>query len=381
MITLKGIAWNHTRGFISVAATAQRYEELNPGVSIIWEKRSLQAFADAPLKVLAENFDLIIMDHPHAAIAAREKVLLPLNEYLSADFLEDLAANSVGGSHQSYNIDGQQWTLATDAATPIATWRPDLIEQYGIELPCTWEDVLRLAEQGYVSPSLFPIDVLMNTYMFCQAHGEAPFTSQAHLVQPEILKAALTSLRELATRCAPECLARDPIRTAEYMSRTYDKAAAYCPFAYGYSNYSRAHYADHLLKAGGLVSFNGKALRSTLGGAGIAVSAKSQHREIAVDYARFTGSAVVQKGIYTQAGGQPGHRAAWLDGAINADSHDFFKDTLDTLDNAFLRPRYAGYMSFQDAATPVAHGAIAGKINIDRAAEQLNELYLRSLTQ
>jgi multiple sugar transport system substrate-binding protein len=34
MIHLKGIAWNHTRGFVSVVATAQRFEELHPGVSI-----------------------------------------------------------------------------------------------------------------------------------------------------------------------------------------------------------------------------------------------------------------------------------------------------------------------------------------------------------
>ena len=106
MKELKGIAWNHSRGFISVAATAQRYEELNPGVSIVWEKRSLQAFADASLEALAANFDLIIMDHPHAAIAAREKVLLPLSDYLSADFLADLFTNvQAVGQFSSKNTD------------------------------------------------------------------------------------------------------------------------------------------------------------------------------------------------------------------------------------------------------------------------------------
>ena len=49
MTTLKGIAWNHTRGFVSVVACAQRFEELHPEVGIVWEKRSLQAFADASM--------------------------------------------------------------------------------------------------------------------------------------------------------------------------------------------------------------------------------------------------------------------------------------------------------------------------------------------
>ena len=45
-IILKGITWNHSRGFVPMTATAQRFSELNPNVEITWEKRSLQQFAD-----------------------------------------------------------------------------------------------------------------------------------------------------------------------------------------------------------------------------------------------------------------------------------------------------------------------------------------------
>ena len=98
MIHLKGIAWNHTRGFTSVVATAQRFEELNPEVRITWEKRSLQAFADASLSDLVSNYDLLIMDNPHVSIAAKDQLLLPFDDYLSADFIKELADNSVGKS-------------------------------------------------------------------------------------------------------------------------------------------------------------------------------------------------------------------------------------------------------------------------------------------
>ncbi|MBW7895866.1 MAG: carbohydrate ABC transporter substrate-binding protein, partial [Opitutaceae bacterium] len=53
LIRLRGIAWNHSRGFTPMVATAQRYGELHPHVEITWEKRSLQAFADAPIEKLA----------------------------------------------------------------------------------------------------------------------------------------------------------------------------------------------------------------------------------------------------------------------------------------------------------------------------------------
>ncbi len=374
--TLRSIAWNHSRGFTSVVATAQRFEEMNPEVSIRWEKRSLQAFADASLADLAEQFDLIVMDHPHTALAATEGLLLPMEEWLDATFLADQAANSVGASHESYQFGGKQWTLATDAAAPIATWRPDLMERYKISLPETWEQVLELARAGYVSCSAYPIDVLMHSYMFCKALGNPPFTRREELAPTDILTKAFEELRLLTSLCDPCCLESNPIRIAEPMTTTDDsQRAAYSPFAYGYSNYSRPGYARHVLKAGGLVTLGGERLCSTLGGAGLAVSSKSKYPSIGMDYVAFTASPEVQRGLYFHAGGQLGHRSAWSDKLVNAASSNFFHDTLSTLDEAIVRPQFPGYMAFHDAATPVAHDCVSGKISPKETAVALNRLY------
>ena len=376
MTHLKGIAWNHTRGFVSVVATAQRFEELHPGVSISWEKRSLQAFADASMEELASRFDLIVMDHPHTALAATEKLLLPYEDWLPREFLDDQAAHSVGRSHESYRFQDRQWTLATDAATPISTWRPDLLQKHGLSLPKTWSEVLDLAKDGFVSVSAFPIDLLMHSYMFCEALGHTPFGADGKIAPLETLAAALEELRRLVALCEPACLERNPIRTAEWMSSVNDDPrAAYCPFAYGYSNYSRPGYARHLLKAGGLVAFEGKRLRSTLGGAGMAVSSKTKHPRAAMDYACFTASPEVQRGVYFESGGQPGHRSAWTDKSVNTASSGFFEDTLQTLDEALCRPKVPGYMDFQDAATPVAHDAVAGRKSVLEAAREIAKLW------
>lgn len=95
-VLLKGITWSHSRGYTSITAVSQRFSELNPGVSIEWEKRSLQEFADAPIENLAKAYDLLIIDHPWAGFAAATGILLPLNEYLPAAYLADQEANSVG---------------------------------------------------------------------------------------------------------------------------------------------------------------------------------------------------------------------------------------------------------------------------------------------
>lgn len=377
MIELQGIAWNHTRGFTSVVATAQRFEELNPDVRITWGKRSLQAFADASLEDLAKDYDLLIMDNPHVSIAARDKLLLPYDDYLSRDFLQDQAENSVGKSYASYNLDNKQWTLPIDAATPIATWREDLMAKHGQAIPKTWEQLLKIATLGIVGFASIPIDTLMHHYMICKALGGSVFQSNSEVAPRAIMIKAIELYRELVAYIPAYCLDLNPIAMAELMTRGDE--IAYSPFNYGYSNYSKDNYGQHTLKAGGLISLNGQRLCSTLGGAGIAVSCNTKHAKEAMDYCEFTASIKTQKGFYFDFGGQPGHRQAWLDERVNSLSKDFFKNTLETIDEATMRPQYYGYMHFQDEASSVIHDAVIGKNSIEAAVESMNEIYLESL--
>lgn len=378
-ITLNGIAWNHTRGFVPLVATAQRFGELHPNVEIHWHKRSLQAFADFPVEQLVEQYDLLIIDHPFAGKAAAKQLLLPLDEWLSADFLADQHANSVGASHTSYQWNDHQWGLATDAATPVSAHRPDLFARHNLDLPETWDDLIALAKAGFVAVPAIPIDSLMNWYMLCLALGEAPFSTPERIVSDDVGQAAMAMLRQLVTACDPVCLTRNPIATYEAMTRGDD--IAYCPFAYGYTNYSRRGYARHHLRFGGLVSFNGSPLRSTLGGAGLAISPHCQQRETAVAYAGFVGSAEIQRTTYFDSGGQPGHRSAWEDDHNNAITDNFFRNTLPTLDAAYLRPRYNGYLHFQDTAGPVLHNWLTRGGDCAAVLAQLNNLYHKETPQ
>jgi multiple sugar transport system substrate-binding protein len=353
MIELTGITWNHTRGYLPMVATAQRFSELHPEISITWQKRSLQQFADEPLADLAARFDLMVIDHPSIGEAAHHNFLLPLDEYLSAAYLADQAANSVGGSHASYHYEGHQYALATDAATPIAGWRPDLLARAEAELPATWEDLLALARRGLVTIPAIPIDSLMNLFMLANAVDAEPFTTPGEVIPKPQGAEALQRLRELVQLSAPGSLARNPIRTWQLLADS--DSVALCPFAYGYSNYSRPSYAANVLQTAGLVTLNGKTLRSTLGGAGLAISRTCRHPEEALAYAQYVASPHIQKAIYAHSGGQPGHRAAWLDQTLNAVSNNFFISTLQTLDAAWVRPRFPGFIEFQEVASNLVH--------------------------
>ena len=353
MIELTGITWNHTRGYLPMVATAQRYGELNPDISIGWQKRSLQQFADAPLADLASRFDLLVIDHPSIGEAVQQNLLLALDEHLPAEFLADQAANSVGKSHGSYNYAGHQYALAIDAAAPISACRPDLLKRADAQPPETWEELLALARRGLVSVPAIPIDSLMNLFMLANTLDAEPFTQPDEVIAEAAGRQALQFLRELVQLSAPGSLDRNPIRTWQLLSDS--DTVAYCPFAYGYSNYSRDGYATSVLRAGGLVTFGRKMLRSTLGGAGLAISRTCEQPEQALAYAEFVATPQIQKTLYAQSGGQPGHRAAWLDPALNAATANFFNNTLPTLDSAWVRPRFPGFIAFQDKASKLVH--------------------------
>ncbi|HMO58108.1 MAG TPA: extracellular solute-binding protein [Roseiflexaceae bacterium] len=376
-IRLQGIAWNHTRGFVPMVATAQRFSELHPDVEISWQKRSLQAFGDQPIEQLAQQFDLLVIDHPFVGYAAAHPVLLPLDEHLPADFLADQASQSVGASYPSYHYGGHLWALPIDAATPVSAYRGDLLARAGVGVRQTWSDLLALARRGLVALPAIPIDSLMNFYMCCGALGEDPFLSTERVVDPSIGTAALAMLRELVALCDPACLTRNPIQTYELLAAGDHEA--YCPFAYGYSNYARPGYAAHLLRFGGLVhTDDGRPLRSTLGGTGLAISRICRHPEAAAAYAAFVAAPACQSGLYLASGGQPGHRSAWTSAAVNAACGDFFADTLATLDAAFLRPRYAGYLHFQDHGGPIIHAYLRDGGDPRAVVSRLDALYRES---
>ncbi len=346
---LRGITWNHSRGFVSVVATAQRFCEMRPDVDIIWRKRSLQEFADAPIQGLAEDYDLLVIDHPWAGYAAYSQVLVPLQEIMPAEYMQDQAQNSVGHSHPSYIFDGGQCALAIDAATPVASYRPDLLERYGLEQPQTWSDLLELARRGRVIMPGIPIDTLMNFYMLCATQGEAPFVDDEWAVSDEMSLQALEQLRELAGLCPRDIFNWNPIAVYETLSRRDDYV--YCPFAYGYSNYSRTGYSDAVLVFDDMVDIDGRGrCQTTLGGTGLAISTGCKALEAARDYAMFTASPAIQRTLFFENGGQPGHRSAWLDAEVNRRSAGYFRNTLPALDRAYLRPRFPGYLHFQDHA-------------------------------
>ena len=353
-ITLRGMTWDHPRGFASVRGAASAYEALHPGVHVEWQARSLQGFADQPLEVLVRDYDLLVIDHPHIPHAAAGGLLLPLDGRGHDPELTGLASHAVGPSHRTYAHAGHQYGLAIDAAAQVAVHRPDLLPAP----PATWDEVIELATTGRVVWPAKPVDAISSFLTLAANRGAA--IADGAFVEREAGLAILEQLHTLADLVDPACLDENPIQTAERLAG--DDRWWYAPLAFGYTNYGRPGFRRHRLAYVDMPAGAGGVTGSCLGGAGIAVSARTRHPEAAVEHALWLASGDVQRGVYYRSGGQPAHVAAWDDDALDDDALGFFRNTRRTLEGSWVRPRFDGWLEIQDRVGLLVNRALRREI-------------------
>lgn len=380
MTNLKGMAWNHVRGYAPLEAVTELFVRSRPGAKITWDRRSLKDFGDFPLDRLAREYDLLLIDHPHVGLAAAQGILIPLDEHIPDGYLRDQEAHSVGPSHRSYRWSGRQWALAVDAAAQVASYRPDLLAER--EVPRTWEQLLALAESlpegRRIGWPLCPTDAMCSLLSLGAAFGGADFFHEAEGMAPEAGEQALGRLLELLPLLHESSLASNPIHMYDRMASTDE--IVYVPYGFGYSNYARDGFAARPIHFADIPTASGEPRGSLLGGVGIAVSAFSAHVPLAVEFAMLTASEHVQRTAYAESGGQPGHLAAWRDERVNRYCNGFFADTIRTLELSYMRPRNAAFPPFQEQAGVVLHQALrrrreGAQVAAADIVEQMNKLY------
>jgi multiple sugar transport system substrate-binding protein len=232
--------------------------------------------------------------------------------------------------------------------------------------PQSWDEVLEMSRERRVLWPLKAVHALMSFYTLCAGSGHPCATSGSQLIDRDSAERVLELLRRFAEHLPEYCFELNPIGIFHWMNT--QRSYLYVPLIYGYVTYSRAPAE---LEFGDIPQIAG----STLGGTGIAVSARSKHRDAALAIARDLASAATQRGLYAHAGGQPAHRSAWTDDRINADTQNFYRNTLATLDASYLRPRFNGYIAFQHKAGALVAACAEGLIPIASTIDRLNDLF------
>jgi multiple sugar transport system substrate-binding protein len=367
----QGLTWDHPRGYVALAAAAEKAAAAGKPV-VAWSKQPLEGFESHPIADLAARFDLLVLDHPHVGEAVAANCLRPLEDLFTGEEIEGWKAETVGPAMASYEWSAKHYALPLDVATQVTAWRPDLVDAP----PATFDAVVKLAETAPVAVSISGPHAICSFFSISVALGEEP--GGEDLVSDATANEALALLTRLAAKAPAGTATMNPISLLETMA-TGD-AVALVPHVYGYVNYTRPSEGRKAVRfADAPVARPGGRHGNVLGGTGIAITRRAAPDPPLLDHLRWLMAPETQSTFIPDREGQPSARAAWRSARVNAAAGDFYKATLATVEDAWVRPRHAGYIAFQTDGSAILRETLIDGRDATATIARLRERWRRSL--
>ena len=370
--TLKGMTWRHRRAIEPLLAATSAFRAVNPDIEITWDARPLHGFEFTSIAELARRYDLIVLDHPFVGEIAASGCLMPLEEHIHLDDGE-----FVGPSLATYRYAGHLWAAPVDAACQVAALRPDLLARLDADIPKCFGEVLELGRRAArvglkLAIAMAGVHGLMTFFTLCAAAGRpCGGIPKQPLCDRETGHAALDLMRAILAWCPAEALDWNSIALHESLVARDD--LVYCPAVYCYATYAEADMRRPLrftdLPA---IERDGEPRGSTVGGAGIGVSVSAP--EAAVAFARYLMEESTQR-LFAEHHGQPARIEPWRDAEIDARFGGAFSGMIRTMELAWVRPRYRGYLGFQAEGGRLIEAHLRGEIAEPDLLDRLERLH------
>ncbi|GAA4986626.1 multiple sugar transport system substrate-binding protein [Nonomuraea thailandensis] len=330
---MRGLTWDHPRGYAPLdeltrldLAGANPYGDVPEPIE--WDRQPLEGFESEPIAKLCRTYDVMVIDHP--GLGAATGALVPMEELFTAEELAGL--RFAGRSYESYHLDGRQWALPLDAATQVAAARP------GVVVPGSWPGVVEAARSGRMALCLGGPHAFL---MFCAV-------TCGDFLDEEAGERALELMAGLLALADPALSLRNPIGVLDAMAAG---EVDFCPLLYGYVTYPLT-FSD-------APAWPGRKPGSVLGGTGLVVSRRRIGEicdAVRAHLLRLT-SEPVQGTLFPATGGQPAARSVWTGGpgrrapGATVGPPAFYRDTLATMEAAWIRPRFPGYIALQERSS------------------------------
>ncbi|GAA1664450.1 extracellular solute-binding protein [Nonomuraea maheshkhaliensis] len=350
---MRGLTWDHPRGYAPLDeltrldhAGANRYGAVPEPIE--WDRQPLEGFESEPIARLCETYDVLVIDHP--GLGAALDALVPMEELFEPAELAGL--RFAGRSYESYRLDGRQWALPLDAAAQVAAARP------GVRLPRTWPEVTALSTGARTALCLGGPHAFL---MFCALCGPA---RTEDFLDERAGERALELMAELLALSDPEVSLLNPIGVLDAMTAGQ---VDFCPLLYGYVAYPLAF--------GDAPAWPGHPPGSVLGGTGLVVSRRrlsanlGAHRDAIRAHLLRLVSEPVQAELFPSVGGQPAARSVWT----GQGSSSFYRDTLATMEAAWIRPRFPGYIAAQERSSALIRDGLLARIPARDLLKTLHE--------
>ncbi|MEU4607048.1 hypothetical protein AB0F43_29040 [Kribbella sp. NPDC023972] len=359
-VQLRGLTWDHPRGYRPLEA----FEA--PGVQVVWDRQPLTGFESTPLSELAERYDLLVVDHPGLGAAIEAGAILPVEDVFAARDLKVWRERAVVPTWESYRIDGYGWALPLDAATQTFLYRPDRLSKP----PGDWAEVLSMS--GVVLCVAGPHAGLMLL-------GLAGDRTGAGLLDRSRAIEALEVLRAVWRRSDQSAASLDPIGIHELLADSNELMC--CPLVYSYAYYGGVSEDRVPLawSAAPRLRADDRLANSTLGGTGLAVTPRAYARVLAVTkYVRGLLDIGVQLDLVSAVGGQSATAAVWASDVVDKAWNGHYSATLGTLTTAYIRPRFDGWIAFQDELSVRVREVLQSSVDAAAAVDRIEDDYRRA---
>jgi len=360
-----GLTWDHPRGFDALSFAAQEwFKEHN--ILLTWKKQPLEGFESHPIHDLLMQYDLVVLDHPHLGDAIDSGYLLPLESIFSSTEIALWTKQSIGSAMESYRLKNNSYALPLDVAAQVMASDPTQL----LNIPDSWDDILVAASKLPVALSLAGPHALSNFYSLCLSLGAEPgqtdFISQKEAWEALRILASLYKTRPIGSETA------NPIELLEAMSG--EGSISLIPLIFGYVNYSHVQ-KKRPVRYSEAPRFGSGRRGSVLGGTGIGLSTRTNFSPALIDHLRWLMSEEAQVGFIPLHNGQPSSRDAWTNEKINQSWGNFYQGTIETVQNAWIRPRFKNYVAFHNAASQRLRAWLNEESDPNQFIETLKEMW------
>ncbi|MET9274313.1 extracellular solute-binding protein [Kribbella sp. NPDC003557] len=347
-VALRGLTWDHPRGYRPLEVFS------HPDVVVEWDRQPLSGFESTPLVELADRYDLLVIDHPGLGAAIEAGAVLPVEDVFAPDDLALWESRAVPPTWSSYQLEGHGWALPLDAATQTCVYRADRLPTP----PKSWSDVLQLSEPVVLCVA-GPHAGLMLLGLAGDRAGET-------LLDRQRAVAALELLRAVWRRSDQTAAGLDPIGVHELLVAG---EADCCPLVYSYAYYGQTlswSAAPRLFDADG--PGNG-----TLGGTGLAVTPRAYSKVLAVTkYVRGLLDVKTQVEL-AAVGGQSATAAVWESPDVDQAWNGHYSATLETVRASYVRPRFDGWIGFQDELAERVRELLGNDDDLGAAVDRIED--------
>jgi multiple sugar transport system substrate-binding protein len=361
----------------ATTALVEAFNRDHPGIELSVSRGPLETEAVSDLAISSlllgsSPYDLLLMDVTWTPKYAAAGWLEPLERWLGADAMADLAP----GAELGNAFNGHLWRFPLVADMGLLFWRTDLMEAPP-RTPAELEAISRRLQAGgqvqwgyvwegkqYEGLSCVMVEVLRGFGARWLDQNQPLLSSPAaieatawlnHLVEAGITPTTVTNMAE------PEALQAFQAGDAAFMRNW--------PYAWAELNRSESPLRGKVGIAT-MVSQPGEPHAATQGSWGLALLAGSRHKHAAVEALRFLTSVEAQKQLNLQWGYTPTRLSVFNDPELLA-ANPVLADLKLSLGDAVLRPLTPIYAQLSDLLYRDVNAVFTGAVQPAPAMEQL----------